>query len=100
MGAASVRVIKDDNITGRELYSFQCRPHRHRHGAEMDWHMIALRDEQTFLIENGAGIIAPFFDIGRERRTPETDAHLFSYRCIERFEDFQLYRISFHNRVV
>src|SRR4051812_33177687 len=65
----------------------------------MHRHVIALGDECAFAVEDGTRIIAPLFDVGREGRASQADAHLFGDRRIKRLEDFELDRIGFHTAV-
>ena len=51
--------------------------------------MIALRHQFALRIENRAGVIPPFLDVGRERGATQSDPHLFRDGGIERSEDFQ-----------
>src|SRR5205085_10538132 len=75
-----------------------------RHRAEMDGHVVALRDDSAPSVEDGARIVAPLFDVGREGRAPECDAHLFCDRSVERAIDFERRRIEaslvFHNSMI
>src|ERR1041384_1045336 len=62
----------------------------------MHGHVVALRDENTVLIEHRAGIISPLFDVRRECRSSKADAHLLGDRRVERLEDFEFDGIDFH----
>src|SRR5690348_718538 len=62
----------------------------------MHRHVVAHGDDLALAIKNGAGIVATFLDVGRERRTPERRAHLLSDGMVEVLEDFQFHRIAAH----
>jgi len=62
----------------------------------MHWHVVAHRDHFAIAVENRAGIIAPFLDVGRKCRAPQGRAHLLSDGVVEVLEDFQFHRIARH----
>src|SRR5258708_35801797 len=68
----------------------------------MHGHVIALRNNAPISVKNRAGVIAPLFDVGRERGAPQRRAHLFRYRSVERAIDFQSGWIEFrfHDSII
>src|SRR6185436_6816877 len=58
-------------------------------------HVIALGNDLTICIKNGAGIVATLFDVWRERSPSKRYAHLLSDRSEKRSIDFQGCRIKF-----
>src|SRR6185436_18892082 len=57
-------------------------------------HVIALGNDLTICIKNGAGIVATLFDVWRERSPSKRYAHLLSDRSEKRSIDFQGCRIK------
>src|SRR6266851_5604418 len=64
----------------------------------MHRHVIALRNHATILIKNSTRVIAPLFDVGRERRAPQRRAHLFGHRSVERAVYFKSCRIELSHK--
>src|SRR5271156_1068293 len=58
--------------------------------------MIALGDGLTGCVVDGAGVVEPLFNVGREAGAAEGDSHLFCDGDEEIFEDFEFDRIKTH----
>jgi hypothetical protein len=98
MCAARERVVEDDHVAGADFRLAQGRRDRHRHAAQMDGHVVALRDDLPRGVEDGARVVAPLLDVRREGRAPERDAHLLRDRSVERAVDLQRRRIKLQLR--
>ena len=88
--AATERIVEHGDIAGRELERIHRRPHRHGHGAEMHRHVVAHSDDLAACVEHRAGIIAPLFDVGRERGAAQRRAHFFGDGMKQILENFDL----------
>ncbi len=60
----------------------------------MHRHVIAHGDHPRLAIEDGAGIVAPLLDVGRERGAPQGRAHLLGDGMHRALKDRQFYRIG------
>ena len=58
--------------------------------------MVAHCDHLAVCIKDGAGVVAPFFDIGGKRGAPQGRAHLFGNGVVDILEDFELDGIGLH----
>ena len=97
MSSAGVWIVEHDNIAGSELDSLQRSAHRHRHRAEMHWHVIALSNQEAVLIEDRARVVPSLFYVWGESRASQAHTHLFGYRGIKGLEDLELDWINFHH---
>jgi hypothetical protein len=61
----------------------------HGHGAEVDGHVIAHGNDLSRRIEDGAGVVAALFDVGRKGGAAESGSHLFSDGVVEVLEDLE-----------
>ena len=89
VSAAAEGVVEHDYVAGVELAMIDRRGYRHGHGAEVHGHVIAHGDDLARGIEDGAGVIAAFFDIGREGSAAQRGPHFFGDRVVEVLEDFE-----------
>src|SRR5690242_1406665 len=78
MCAARERIVHGDNVPGRELDLVQRSRDSHRHRTEMHGHVIALSDHAASGVEDSARIVTSLFDVWRECRAAQRNAHLFS----------------------
>ena len=76
VSAAGVGVVEDGDVAGREVDCGDGGRNRHGHGAEMHGHMVAHGDDTRPAVEDCAGVVAAFFDVGRERGAAQGCAHL------------------------
>ena len=60
-----------------------------RHGAQMHGHVIALRDGMAMFIVDGAGVVQPLLDVGREAGPAECNSHLLRDGDEDVFEDLE-----------
>src|SRR5436305_207034 len=65
----------------------------------MHWHMITHGHDFPMAIEDRAGVVTAFFNVGRESSPAQRRAHLFRNGMEKAFEDFQLYGIA-HEKLV
>jgi len=116
MSSAAERVVEHDHIAWSQravilvatiflaaiffaMISFATingRAHGHRHRSQMHRHVVAHGDHFATGVKDSAGVVAPFFDVGRERRPAQGCAHLLGNRVIEVLEDFQFDGIASH----
>jgi len=66
VGSATEGIVQHDDVAGFEFTRFHSGRDRHWHGAQVHRHVIAHGDDLACGIENGAGVVAALFDIGRE----------------------------------
>ena len=76
MRAATIGIVEDRNIAGREAEIGENSGDGHGHGAEMDGHVVAHRDEVALGGEDGGGVVAAFLDVGREGGAAQGRSHL------------------------
>ena len=95
MRSACIGIVEDGDVARRKDNRRDGCLHGHRHGAQMDRHVIAHRDYPALAVENGAGIIAPLFDIGRERGAAQGGAHLLGNGMHGTLEDGEVYWVRF-----
>jgi len=94
MRAALKRVVQDDDVTAAHVDGVDGRAHRERHRAEMHRHVIALRNRLAVGVVDGAGVVEPLFDIGREPGAAQRDAHLLGDGEVDVLEDLKVDWIS------
>ena len=70
---------------------------RHGHGAQVHRHVVAHGDDLACGIEDGAGVVAALFDVGREGGAAQGGAHLLGNGVVEVLEDFEFDGIA-HER--
>ena len=90
VGAAAVGIVEDHHIPGVEGQMVDGLLDGERHGAEMDGDMGGLGDHIPVGVEQGAGEIPPFLDIGGIRGFLQHGAHLFRDGGEDMLEDFEL----------
>jgi hypothetical protein len=88
MSSAAKGVVQHGNVAGTEMKAIKRRAHRHGHGTQMHRHVIAHGDDLSFGVEDGAGIVASFFDVWRKSGTTKGGAHLFRDGVVKVSEDF------------
>jgi len=65
----------------------------------MHGHVIAHGDDLSAGIEDGAGIIAAFLDVGRKGGAAQGDSHFFGDGVVEILEDLEFDRIGEFDRI-
>jgi hypothetical protein len=87
------RVIEQKQVTGaRPGGAHRC--HRLGHGAQMHGNVRRLRHHAPRRVEERAGSIAPFADVGRDAAALEQPAHLLGQHGHALREDGELERIE------
>ena len=91
VGAAEEGVVEDDAVAGMQIGGelLDGSQDRKRHGAEVNRNVGGLGDKLASLVEEGAGIVTPLFDIGRAGCFAQDKPHLFGDGSKEVFEDFE-----------
>src|ERR1051326_6460068 len=84
MCATGERIVEGDDVSCNNIDLRKRSRDRHRHRPEVHRHVNALRDYSSLRIEHGARIIAPLFDVRRERSATQRDAHFLRYRSKKR----------------
>jgi len=87
--AAAEGIVEHDYVARLESAIFHSGSNRHRHRAEVHRHVIAHGDDLAFGIEDGAGVVTPLFDIGRERCAAQGGSHFFGDGVVEVLEDLE-----------
>src|SRR5579862_142412 len=64
----------------------------------MHRHVVTHGNHFACTVKHSAGVVAPFFNVGRERGPPQCSAHFFSNGVEKVLEDFQLDGIAPHGR--
>src|SRR5437867_11719012 len=95
--AAFVWIVKNDHVARIDRPVLDRSFHGERHRSQMHRHVVALCDHVSTMIEDGAGIISPFFDIRRKRRALQRGAHLFRNRVKQTFDYFEPHWIGFYS---
>ena len=94
MGAPGKRIVEDHNVAGREGDGGDCRRHGHGHGAKVHGHVIAHGNDPGLGIEDGAGVVAPFLDVGGERGAAQGRAHFLGDGMDRALKDCEFNRID------
>jgi len=76
MGSATIGIVEKSHIAGRETKRRENRTDGHRHRSEVDRHVVAHGDEFSVGGEDGGGVVAALFDVGRKRGAAKGCAHL------------------------
>src|SRR5438270_793846 len=101
MRASGEGVVEDYNVAGAYRRLAERGGDGQRHRAEVYGHVVALRDDASARVEDGARVVAPLLYVRRVRRATEHKPHLLRDRRVERAVDFQRRRVealpSFHN---
>jgi hypothetical protein len=63
MRSASIRIVKRNNVTGPKFDLFESSSDCEGHRAEVYGHVIALGNDTTGTIKDGAGVIPTLFDV-------------------------------------
>ena len=100
MRSACKWIVEYGNVSRFERQSVHRSPHRHRHGAKMDRHVVAHGDGLPGEIENRAGVVAPFFDVRRKGRAPQDRTHLLGNRAGRALENREFDWIEGGHRIV
>src|SRR5580698_99570 len=75
MSPAGERIVENRDVTWLQFKALNRGAYRQWGRAEMDGDMGRLCGKLAFGVEEGAGIVAPFFDIRREAGLAQHDAH-------------------------
>src|SRR5260370_19092962 len=94
MSTAAERIVQDGDVAGIPRESVHSGAHGHRHRAQVHRHVVTHGHHLALTVKDSAGVIAPFFDVGRKSRTPQRRAHLLGDGMKQALENFQLYRIT------
>jgi hypothetical protein len=79
--AAAERVVEQRDIALTQLSELvQGGAHAHRHGPEVDGHVIAQGDRDAARVEQRARIVASLLDVGGKGRAAERGPHLLRQR--------------------
>src|SRR5688572_18171662 len=84
-----IGIVENDNVSGHHGHSSNPGENRHRHGSEMDRHMVPLRYKLSLGIKDGARIVSSFLDIGGEGGAPQSDSHFFCYRSVKGLKNLE-----------
>ena len=92
--AAPVRVVEHHHVAGPHVDLVDGGPHGERHRAEVHRDVIGLCDGLAARVVDGARVVAPLLDVGREPRSAERDPHLLGDRHEQVLEHLELDRIE------
>ena len=87
--AAAEGVVEHDDVAGFEFTLFYRGRNRHGHGAQVHRHVIAHGDDLAFGIEDGAGVVAALFDIGREGSAAQCGSHFLGDGMVKVLENLE-----------
>ena len=97
MRAAGEGVVDHRDVAfGKRAQPLAHRRDGRGHGAEVDRDVRGLSEQLAVGVEQGAGEVAPLFDVGRERDAPQRDPHLLRRRLEQVAGQLQLDRVDFH----
>jgi len=94
--SAVVGIVKDGYVAGAKSHRLAHGFDRHGHGAKMNRHMIAHGYDLAGSVEDGAGVVAAFLDVWRERGAAKRSSHLFRNGMDGALEDSDLDRINLY----
>lgn len=90
MAAPAEGIVDNKDVAGGEGVAAKGMGHGAGHGAEMNRDVGGLGDQVAVSVENGAGEILAFLDVGGKRRAGEDDSHLFGNRGKQFVADLDL----------
>ena len=79
-----------DDVAGLHGRVIDGRAHRQRHRAQVHRHVVALRDRLAVGVVDGARVVEPLLDVGREAGAAQRDAHLLGDGDEQVLEDLEL----------
>src|SRR5688572_20972798 len=93
MSTPFIGIVENDNVSGHHGNSLNPGENGHRHGSEMDRHMVPLGYKLSLGIKDGARIVSSFLNIGGECGAPQSDSHFFCYRSVKGLKNLESDRI-------
>jgi hypothetical protein len=79
MRSSGKGIVQGRHITLPYRDLLQSRSHSHRHGPEMNRHVVSLRNYAPVPIKDRTRIVATFFDVWRESCPPQSNTHFLRY---------------------
>ncbi|MNL30558.1 hypothetical protein D3C87_1523010 [compost metagenome] len=95
MRAGNERVVDDDDIAFLKRWQLcKCRRNGPQHGTKMHRYVLGLRDQLRIRVEDCAGCVHAFFNVGRKGSAFQHDAH-FLRGCFQGIsQNFETDRIK------